>query len=121
MNQIIRVLIPSWRFFDGTVDAAVLTHRISDDGTTFGEWQNTIPKPPRRAWGKLFLNSNENQLFASHALLEYLKNDLVDGLNAEVSIELVKNLVEFEAKPKRFFQFRLVCQTVDYTSEVFEK
>lgn len=121
MNQLIRVLIPSWRFFDGTVDAAVLLHRTSTDGQTFSEWQSTIPKPTRRTFGKLFLNADENRLFASHALIEYLKNDLVDGADASTSIELVKNLVIHEAKPEQFFQFRLTCEAVDYTSEVFQR
>jgi len=121
MNQLIRVLIPSWRFFDGTVDAAVLQHRTSTDGQIFSDWQSTIPKPVRRTFGNLFLNPHENQLFAEHALIEYLKNDLVDGVDASTSIELVKNLVIDEANPAHFFQFRLTCEAVDYTSEVVQR
>ena len=121
MNQLIRVLIPSWRFFDGTVDAAVLLHRTSMDGQTFSEWIPTIPKPASRTLSRLFLNPRENQLFASHALIEYLKNDLVDGADASTSIELVKNLVIHEANPQHAFQFRLTCEAVDYTSEVFQR
>lgn len=119
MNQLIRVLIPSWRFFDGTVDAPVLSHRISQDGQSFSEWITTIPKPARRSFSNLFLNPNENQLFAAHALIEYLKNDLTDGVDASISIELVKNLVIHYAQPGHHFQFRLTCEAVDYTSEVY--
>jgi hypothetical protein len=121
MNHWIRVLIPSWRFFDGTVDAAVLYHRLSDDGTTFSDWKVTIPRPPHRTLGRLFLNAHENYLFACHALIEYLKNDLTDEVDASPSIALVKNLVEFEVKPVAFFQFKIVCESVDYTSEVFHR
>jgi hypothetical protein len=121
MNQLIRVLIPSWRFFDGTVDAPILTHRTSSDGLTFSEWQLTIPKPAHRTILKLFLNATENHLFATHALIEYLKNDLVDGVNATTSIELVKNLVIHHTQPESFFQFRLTCEVVDYTSEVYRR
>jgi hypothetical protein len=121
MNQLIRVLIPSWRFFDGTVDAATLWHRTSLDGQTFSEWLPTIPKPARRTFGKIFINAEENYLFAAHALIEYLKNDLVDEVDATTSINLVKNLVIFEVDPDHYFQFRLTCEAVDYTSEVFQK
>ena len=121
MNQLIRVLIPSWRFFDGTVDAATLWHRTSPDGQTFSDWQPTLPKPARRTFGKILINPEENYLFAAHALIEYLKNDLVDAIDASTSIELVKNLVIFQAHPKQYFQFRLTCEAIDYTSEVFQK
>ena len=121
MNKLFRVLIPSWRFFDGTVDAAILKHRLSEDGVIFSDWQITILKPPRRTIGRLFLNARENHLFACHALIEYLKNDLTDGTDASTSIELVRNLVEFESKPERYFQFQLTCESVNYVSEVFEK
>jgi hypothetical protein len=121
MNQLIRVLIPSWRFFDGTVDAAILLHRTSTDEKTFTEWQTTLPKPDPRTLDRLFLNAHENYLFAAHALIEYLKNDLADEVDATTSIELVKNLVVFEIEPDHYFQFRLTCEAVDYTSEVFQK
>lgn len=119
MNELIRVLIPSWRFFDGVADAAVLFHRTSADGVTFSEWNQTLSKPQPRSWGKLFLNSQENYLLAAHALLEHLKNDLDDQVDASVSIELVQNLVKHEAPIAARYQFRIISRSVEFTSEVF--
>ena len=123
MIQLFRVLLPSWKFFDGTVDAPVLWYRLSDDGVQFGDWILSVPKAGKRSWNKLFLNSHENYLFAAHALLEYLKNDLNDQADPSVSLELVKNLVEFQmnhtpVKPNAFYQFKL---NEDYLSPVFRR
>ena len=119
MNELIRVLIPSWRFFDGTVDAAVLYHRTSDDGVSFLEWQQTLPKPQTRTWIRLFLNAHENYLLAAHALMEHLKNDLEDQVDPSVSIELIQNLVRLQAPNTKHYQFKLVSQSIEFTSEVF--
>ena len=124
MNQLFRVLLPSWKFFDGRVDAAVLLYRLSDDGIVFGDWILCIPKTGKRSWKKLFLNTRENYLFAAHALIEYLKNDLSDGSDPAVSLELVKNLVEFQIRESEvnsksnYFQFTL--KGPEYLSPVFE-
>ena len=118
---IFRVLLPSWKFFDGVVDAPVLQYRLSRDGVSFNDWAPCIPKTGIRTWKKLWVNSRENYLFACHALVEYLKNDLEDGSDPAVSLELVKNLVEFQVKSSaltpelNYFQFNLR----DYISPVF--
>ena len=123
MIQLFRVLLPSWKFFDGLVDAPVLYHRVSQDGVNFGEWSQTIPKAQKRRFKNLLLNSNENYLFAAHALLEYFKNDLQEKSDSQVSLELIKNLVLYRLKELdqisevSFFQIRLISLDVEYYSE----
>jgi hypothetical protein len=124
MIQLFRVLLPSWKFFDGTVDAPILWHRLSSDGVQFDEWIQSIPKAGKRSWKNLFLNTRENYLFAAHALLEYLKNDFQEQSDPKVSLELVKNLVEFQIKlqvptqGKSYFQFKF---NDDYLSHVYRR
>lgn len=94
MTQLFRVLLPSWRFFDGVGEAPELYYRTSFE--TSSPWVLGIPKIQSRSWKKLFVNTEENFLFACHALLEYLKDDLRDGLDASVSLELIKNLTIYQ-------------------------
>lgn len=123
MIQLFRALIPSWRFFDGNVDAANLYFRMSDDQTNFSDWILCIPKTGKRTFKNLFLNSRENYLFACHALVEYLKNDLEDQADSTVSLELVKNLVQFQIqasaiKQSSYFQFKI--STPEFISAVYK-
>lgn len=129
-NRYIRSLIGSWRFFDGIVDAAVLSYRTSNDGRNFSDWQRAIPKSPKRRFWNLFLNAYENSLFAFHALIEHFKDDLIavhEGKECHtlnVSQELTRRLVLHLAQNKgnhfSHWQYRLECEAVDYQSEVFK-
>ena len=124
LAHLMRVLVPSWRFFDGKIEAPVLHYRLSQDQQNFTEWKLAIPKTGERSWKNIFLNTRENFLFARHALLEHLQDDLKYAEDPMISLELTKNLVEFEIRHRqvfsevRYFQFKLSCP--DYLSPVFE-
>jgi len=111
MLKILRVLLPSWKFFDGASDAPELYYRVVEDASILGEWKICIPKTKARALKNLFINSEENFHFASHALVEYLKNDLDEDANAQTSLALVKNLVQYQIEAlgenAKSFQFKL--------------
>ncbi len=126
MVQLFRVLLPSWKFFDGVVDAPELFYRAVEPMKT--DWTLCIPKTGKRSWKKLWINERENFLFASHALIEYLRDDFADGSDPSTSLELVKNLVQFQMheqgiNPKKF-QFMLASTTdendAEYVSPVLE-
>jgi hypothetical protein len=129
MLKLFRVLLPAYRFFDCTNDAPELLYRTSKEPQdAFGPWNLCIPKPGPRTLKNLFLNHEENFLFACHALLEYFQNDLNEGMEESTSLFLVKNLVRFQIKKfnpdARTFQFSL-GYTLDpadalYTSKVLE-
>jgi hypothetical protein len=137
MLKLFRVLLPSYRFFDCTTDALELLYRTSTERQdSFGPWALCIPKPGPRKLKNLFLNHEENFLFACHALLEYFQNDLNDGIEEGIeediaestSFRLVQNLVRFQIKKlnpeARIYQFSL-GYTMDpsdalYTSIVLE-
>lgn len=71
-----RVLVPSWRFFDGVSAHPTLTVRIAEPGTdAFGPWTTLLP-PPRHHWWHVVWNPAGNLSFASHSLLGRLRSDL---------------------------------------------
>ena len=122
MIQLFRVFFPSWKFFDGHSETPDLFYREVKAAEQYGEWITCIPKTGNRSWKNLFINTRENYLFAAHALVEYLKNDVTDGSDPTTSIQLVTNLVRFQIKstlnPLKSFQFMLAYPK-DLTSALY--
>ncbi|MCC6771609.1 MAG: hypothetical protein IT360_10415 [Gemmatimonadaceae bacterium] len=99
---LLRVLLPSWRFFDDIEQTTALIVRVARAGEPFGPWRAVLPVPTR---GPLHLvwNPAGNLLLAQHALLERLLSDVAEwdegrtpGLETLVSYQLVLNLVRSE-------------------------
>ncbi len=124
---LVRVLFPSWRFFDDVQVAPVLVVRTATGDGGFGEWLPLLSPPPR-AWPlSLVWNPAGNLHLAEHVLLERLLTDAADWDEARdgdvgdlVSYELVVNLVRTKlpvasTAPMRF-QFKLVDAGADGTS-----
>jgi len=96
---LVRVLIPSWRFFDDISESPLLLARVATLGAPFGPWFPVLP-PPRRALRDLLWNPGGNLALACNALVDHLVSDLADfdesgAIRAEelVSYQLVLNLV----------------------------
>ena len=117
----VRVLFPSWRFFDDVqATPALLVRVIEGDGPPAG-WQ-PILSPPTRSWPRaLFWNPAGNLQLAEHGLLERLMGDVAEwdaasdaGPESLVSYELVVNLVRTKlasrpaSRSATHFQFKLV-------------
>lgn len=97
--SLLRVLVPSWRFFDDLQVTPTLLVRVARDGGAFGEWRAVL-SPPRRSIVHLVWNPAGNLLLAQQSLLERLLMDVGEwdergaaGLETLVSYELVLNLV----------------------------
>jgi hypothetical protein len=92
----LRVLLPSWRFFDGLGTAPELLMRVGPSVSSFGPWQFVITVPPRR-WRTLVWNPEGQLALASHALLERLQHELEEQPGTPpatlVAYQLVLNLV----------------------------
>lgn len=101
MSSFIRVLFPSWRFFDDIALVPVLWVRFSSEAS----WTEFLPKIKKRGWGHLFLNAEENERMAVHGLLNRLASDLEDSRDHSVSLELLKNLIM--SRGHRWAQFKL--------------
>lgn len=118
----LRVLLPTWRFFDEITPSLALQARVAHDAADFGGWRQIMPEPnsaPRPLRALLF-DPEGNLRLAYHGLLERLQSDLSelpddDGDAAQrlVSYALVLNLVRHAlaaaAPPKARFQFRLTA------------
>lgn len=97
---LVRVLFPSWRFFDDVQVAPVLLVRTASGDGAFGEWLPLL-SPPRREWPlSLAWNPGGNLHLAEQVLLERLLADVAewdetrgDDVDDLVSYELVVNLV----------------------------
>jgi hypothetical protein len=94
---LLRVLVPSWRFFDDLQVTPRLAVRVAH-GDGYGPWTILLDAPPRRLVHVLW-NPRGNLVLAQHALLERLQMEAgeVTGdpetLRTTVSYELVLNLV----------------------------
>jgi hypothetical protein len=94
----LRVLFPSWRFFD-TVDATpILLGRAGAARGELGPYRELLPPLPRKL-GSLLIDAQGNLRLAYYSLLEQLMSDLdalADGDAAAarelVSYELVREL-----------------------------
>ena len=133
--QLLRVLYPSWRFFDEIDIVPVLFARHSNANGEFGDWQNILPKKTRN-WTCPILNPQGNLLAASHSLLQQLITDLNDwqdpkteAFSETVSLKLVRNLVFYQINslnPKLIgcdfsFQFKISAWTAERKSREYSE
>jgi hypothetical protein len=118
--QLMRVIIPSWRFFDQPDEPLLLETRVN----TKDAWIPLLT-PRRRPFYAVIFNPGGNLRFAMHALLEQFISDLEDGdeIAIDVSSALVQNLVKQQLTERgvvgpKSFQFRIRTTTdVLFTSE----
>ncbi|MCC6930194.1 MAG: hypothetical protein IT359_14510 [Gemmatimonadaceae bacterium] len=118
---LIRVLVPSWRFFDGLQVTPAIRVRVARAGEDFGAWE-PILAPAARRWWHVVWNPEGNLVLAQHALLERLLMDVGEwegdaaAVTSLVSYDLVLDLVTSAiARDARFAgaarcQFKLVDQ-----------
>lgn len=96
---LIRVLIPTWRFFDRLGRVPELLYRVKAGGE-LSSWESVLQKPKIGFWN-LFLNPECNLYFAYQSLIDRLLDDSQtqgDSFESQVSFELVKNLVHEKVK-----------------------
>lgn len=120
----LRVLVPSWRFFDDIASPLTLEARCGARGGELGPWLRLWPESSstRRPLRRLLLDPDGNLGLAYYGLLERLQGDLAeldegdaDGAERLVSYELVLNLVRrlLAARPDtrsaERLQFRLTA------------
>ncbi|MEY4514369.1 MAG: hypothetical protein RLZZ450_6491 [Pseudomonadota bacterium] len=134
----LRVLLPSWRFFDDVAASPTLLVRYGAAGDELGPWRAAgssplarptarLDKGPRGP-GALFIQARGNLALAHHTLLVHLLSDVADlddrlGADAVadavpllVSYRLVTRLAraELPSRGAQRFQFKLtVCPDAD--------
>ena len=127
--SLLRVLIPSWKFFDELGSSVELRYRTTRTLDSWDLWQESprirpVSKQPlnTRPWWRLFLNAPENLKLAEMSLLERLAFDLssmpdpdLSGLKSTLSYQLVESWIRFQlssasAGAVRYFQFELIIR-----------
>lgn len=73
--QLLRCLLPSWRFFETVEGAPLLGFRVVDAQEQLGPWQRAIPPRQRGAW-RTFWNPQGNLRLAEAAIVEQLLDEL---------------------------------------------
>jgi hypothetical protein len=93
----LKVLLPSWRFFDDAAGSPTLWVRCAASGEELGPWR-TPSRSVSRGPGSLFVNARGNLALAHHSLLEHLLSDVADldeRLEASAAAATVEQLVSY--------------------------
>ena len=115
LAAVVRLLVPSWRFFDAVSAPPELCVRVAGSDGAFGGWRPLLP-PPRRAWWTVAWHPDGNLSFATHSLLFRLRTEVAwadddDPPASLVSYRLVLDLVRWSLRADRgaatVVQFRL--------------
>lgn len=72
-SALLRLLIPSWRFYEEVGEICELSYRTSSDGVTFGPWLEGLKRPDSKS---LILNSEWNGYLACQGLVGQLVHEL---------------------------------------------
>jgi hypothetical protein len=114
----LRVLFPSWRFFDRLGQVPRLEFRAGADPDALGPWQPALPPLPRSSWHVLY-NPAGNYFLAEQSLVERLLLEIEaeprggGPREAEVteliSFRLVERLIRRRVtRPDEHYQFRVL-------------
>ena len=108
----VRVLVPSWRFFDTVGEHPQLLARSVGAEGEAGPWRPVLP-PPTRAWWNVAWHPQGNLSLARHSLLDRLLADVARDPDEPpvdlVTYRLVLDQVRFAAPVgAAALQFRLI-------------
>jgi hypothetical protein len=120
--SLLRVLIPSWRFFDRLEQVPKLHYRVRREGEVATDWKMFCLEDERTALS-LFLNPTGNLNLAFHGLIERAVSDInssadLQAFSASISYQLVERMVRYLlltdklAAPSDYFQFKISILTV---------
>jgi hypothetical protein len=98
---LLRILIPSWRFFEDLGDVPELLYRTKDSSGLFSPWLPCLKKP-KRGIGSLFLNAKGNLFLASQSLLDQTIHHIND----------CKSETDFSETTSYQMILQLVAQTI---------
>lgn len=119
---LLRVLFPSWRFFENIGVNSLLQVRSRASEGRWTEWQNALAHP-RRGWGAVFHNPYGNLIFARQSAVEHLVSEaelqsekLSDSVAYAVVTKIAEESVQMRwnsdsaapSAPISEFQFKIV-------------
>lgn len=74
--RFLRILFPSWRFFESLTPIPKVYYRVKEDSPNYGQWTPLIKPEVKRRWFNLFHNPSENLYLTYQVQIEQLLNDL---------------------------------------------
>lgn len=106
--QLLKALLPSWRFFEDVGEVAVLRVRFGEP-EALGAWREGLPRLGRR-WGALLLHAEGNHLHACESLLQLLLAEVGEAgeagddawLARSVNYRLVDEVVRWSLQKGRY-------------------
>lgn len=111
----LKILIPSWRFFDQPGTRFILEIRVKASAKApWGEWEKAFLTIPSRKWFHLFLNPSGNLYLARVSAVDRLALEAQETKAAEhelleksASYQIVKSLAtqSLEREKHFFYQF----------------
>lgn len=125
----LRVLFPSWRFFEDVGSALSLEHRYQLANGEISEWSCVLTRPSPR-WYSFIFNPAGNLFLAEQSLLQRLEEEIgssdptrSEELEHTVSFQLVTRLVRFTLRERGIecsrFQFRIGRSNAGEAPEYF--
>lgn len=98
LATLLRLFVPSWRFFDETTSGIRLRVRVITPASGAGPWIEVLTPPSRRVWHAVW-NPEGNRTLAAYSLLERLLLDAADEdqRSLRTSLALVTELARGEA------------------------
>lgn len=107
---LLRVLVPSWRFFEDICEQPSLYIRTGVSPTQMGPWRECLPVASPQVL-ELVSNPDGNLALACKGVLEQLLADSAlmnaEQLHHSVSYRLTRQLVIYFQRPQGYFQFKL--------------
>jgi len=99
----LRILFPSWKFFDRIGPVATLFYQLSGSDST--KWVACL-SPPKRSFLHLLLNSTGNIYLAQQGLVDRLVMDINKMSNAETGADKITHTTSYQ------MILRLVINTI---------
>jgi hypothetical protein len=124
---LLRVLFPSWRFFENIGVNSQLHVRWREVDAPWSEWREALVAPQRR-WTALFHNPDGNLHFAKQSAVEHLVSEAElrpDGLSESVPYSIVRRIAEgsvldLAVRSARISEFQFKIVQLDSADGSFE-
>ncbi|MBC7429964.1 MAG: hypothetical protein H7336_15225 [Bacteriovorax sp.] len=125
--NLIKPLIPSWKFYDDFEETRLLFFRAKvSDEETFSEWA-PLYQTPRPTFPTLFVNNQGNLILAAQSHIQTLIHDIGEhndqtAFQDTLTYKITKNLVSYALRKKYndhfIYQFKL--SSVSDKAEIME-
>lgn len=110
LSWLIRIFIPSWRFFGAAGTPLRLEYRRRLEGGAAAEWQRAI-HPPANEFSRIVFNPKGNLYLASISIVERFISEIQSRHEAPALHSLVENIVRRTARENSLrpnaLQFRI--------------